>query len=62
MSGREAYEQLMRMNSGVKVLVASGHSTAEQSDFFARQNSHAFIQKPFKMHDISAKVQALLSA
>jgi len=62
MNGRETYEQLIRMNKDIKILIASGHMTAGQANFIQGTNHHAFLQKPFKMHDIASGVKSLLSA
>jgi len=62
MSGQEAYERLIRLNSKVKVLIASGHTTVDQSPFLAMQHGHDFIQKPFTLQEIAAKIQSVLSA
>jgi signal transduction histidine kinase len=61
MNGRETYEQLTRMNKDIKILIASGHMTAGQANFIQGSNQHAFLQKPFKMHDIASGVKSLLS-
>ena len=61
MSGQEAYERLIRLNSKVKVLIASGHITEDQSPFPGMQNRHDFIQKPFTLQEIAARIQSLLS-
>ncbi|NJD56552.1 MAG: response regulator [Nitrospirae bacterium] len=61
MNGREAYEQLVHMNRDIRIIIASGHMTAGQAAFIKDKTRHAFLQKPFKMHDIATNVKALLS-
>ncbi len=62
MNGKEAFDRLRQINDKVKVLIASGHTTAEQAGFPLQQGLHGFIQKPFTMHRIADKVQSMLSA
>jgi len=62
MNGRETYEQLLRMNKDIKILIASGHMSAGQTNFIRGNSRHAVLQKPFKMHDIASGVKSLLSA
>jgi len=62
MNGRETYEQLIRMNKNLKILIASGHMTAGHATFIHGHSHHAFLQKPFKMHDIASEVSSMLSA
>lgn len=62
MNGKEAFDRLRQINDKVKVLIASGHSTAGDDNFPLQQGLHGFLQKPFTMHSIAEKVQAMLSA
>lgn len=61
MNGREAYEQLVHMNRDIRIIIASGHMTAGQAAFIKDRSRHAFLQKPFKMHDIATNVKAMIS-
>ncbi|MDP2157173.1 MAG: response regulator [Nitrospirota bacterium] len=62
MNGKEAFDRLRQINSKIKVLIASGHTTAGDAGFALQQGLHGFIQKPFTMHSIAEKVQSILSA
>ena len=61
MNGKEAFDRLRQINKEVKVLIASGHTTAGDPGFPLQQGLHGFIQKPFTLHSIADKVQSLLS-
>ena len=62
MNGKEAFDRLRQINDTVKVLIASGHTTAGDNSFSLQQGLHGFIQKPFTIHSIAEKVQSMLSA
>jgi len=62
MSGKEAFDRLRQINDKVKILIASGHTTAGEAGFPMQQGLPGFIQKPFTLHSIAEKVQAMLSA
>jgi signal transduction histidine kinase/CheY-like chemotaxis protein len=61
MNGKETFDRLRQISSKARVLVASGHATAEATGLSAGDTGYDFIQKPFRMHEIAEKIQSLLS-
>ncbi len=61
MNGKDAFDGLRQINEKVKVLIASGHTTAGDPGFPLQQGLHGFIQKPFSINSIADKVKTLLS-
>ncbi|NNG02271.1 MAG: transporter substrate-binding domain-containing protein [Desulfobacteraceae bacterium] len=61
MSGRETFERLKELNTGVRVLLASGYSLNEQAKKIMGMNCDGFIQKPFTMEEIHGKIREILS-
>ncbi len=62
MNGKDAFDGLRQLNEKVKVLIASGHTTAGDPGFPLQQGLHGFIQKPFSINSIADKVKSLLSS
>jgi nitrogen-specific signal transduction histidine kinase/CheY-like chemotaxis protein len=60
MRGAEVYRRLKVMNSNVRVLLASGYSMDEQAKDILEEGCDGFIQKPFRMKDLSKKVREIL--
>ncbi len=58
--GREAFEQLHRLNPGVRVLLASGYSMNSEAQAILDQGARDFIQKPFQADNLSRKIAAIL--
>ena len=60
MSGREVFDALKKMNPEVKVLLSSGYSRDGQASEILERGCAGFIQKPFDIHQVSAKIAMLL--
>jgi CheY-like chemotaxis protein len=60
MNGSEVFEQLKKINPGVKVLLSSGYSLNGEAKRMIERGVRAFIQKPFTMASISQKVREIL--
>lgn len=60
MNGGEVFDALKKMNPGVKVLLSSGYSQDGQASEILERGCAGFIQKPFDIHQVSAKISALL--
>jgi len=60
MSGKETYEALKRLNSGVKILLSSGYSMKDQTTRILENGCDGFIQKPFSIKDLSRKLREIL--
>ena len=62
MDGVATLRELRLLQSDVKVIVTSGHSTESCTQMFATDKPDDFIQKPFQIRDIQEKITALISA
>ena len=60
MSGRQTYEALQKIMPGMKVLLSSGCSIEGQAQELLDSGCNGFIQKPFDIAVLSAKVRELL--
>jgi len=60
MSGAETYDRLKEINPGIKVLLSSGYSIDGQAADILDRGCSGFIQKPFKMKELSQKLRNIL--
>jgi len=60
MSGGETYDKLKEINPDIKVLLASGYSMAGTASKIMDRGCNSFIQKPFKMKELSQKLREIL--
>jgi two-component system, cell cycle sensor histidine kinase and response regulator CckA len=60
MSGGETYDRLKNINPKVKVLLSSGYSINGQATEILGRGCNGFIQKPFKMKELSQKLREIL--
>ena len=60
MNGRETYEELIRINPRVKVLLVSGYSLNKQIEELMDRGCNGFIQKPFDIVQLSQKIREVL--
>ena len=61
MGGGEIFDELKKINPGVKVLLASGYSIDGQASEILAKGCQGFIQKPFSMEKLSEKIKEILS-
>jgi DNA-binding NarL/FixJ family response regulator len=59
--GKLVYETLKEINPGVKVLLSSGYSVDGQAAEILQRGCEGFIQKPFDIETLSAKVREVLN-
>ena len=59
--GGETYDTLKKIDSEVKVLLASGYSLSGQASEILDRGCNGFIQKPFNMRTLSQKIREVLS-
>jgi CheY-like chemotaxis protein len=62
MSGGEAFDRIRQENSGAKVLLSSGYSIDGQASKILERGCDGFIQKPFKIKELSGKIRQILDA
>ena len=60
MSGGETYDKLKEINPDIKVLLASGYSMNGTASEIMDRGCSGFIQKPFKMKELSQKLREIL--
>ncbi len=60
MSGSEAYDSLKETDPEVKVLLSSGYSINGQAQDILDRGCNSFIQKPFRMKELSQKLRKIL--
>ena len=61
MSGGEAYDKMKEINPHVRVLLSSGYSIDGQATEILNRGCDGFIQKPFNLKELSAKINKILS-
>ncbi len=62
MGGGETYNRMKKINPNVKVLLSSGYGLDGEAKEILERGCNGFIQKPFKMKDLSEKVREVLTA
>ncbi len=62
MDGEQAFRELRRLRPGVRVLLSSGYSEQEATGRFAGRGLAGFLQKPYRVGELVAKVQELFEA
>ncbi|RLD96580.1 MAG: hypothetical protein DRI93_00505 [Aquificota bacterium] len=60
LGGLEVFRRLKKINPEVKVLVISGYSEEKRAGELMKEGALGFIQKPFKIHQLSQKLQEIL--
>jgi PAS domain S-box-containing protein len=60
MNGGEVYDRLKKINTDVKVLLASGYSRNGQAEEILERGCNGFIQKPFNINYLSQKIREVL--
>ncbi|MCP4370555.1 MAG: response regulator, partial [Deltaproteobacteria bacterium] len=60
MSGSDTYERMKDINPRIKVLLFSGYSVKGQATEMLNRGCNGFIQKPFKMKELSQKMREVL--
>jgi CheY-like chemotaxis protein len=60
MGGGETFDRLRQINPHVKVLLSSGYSINGQASQIIERGCNGFIQKPFNMKQLSAKLRQIL--
>jgi two-component system cell cycle sensor histidine kinase/response regulator CckA len=58
--GGETYDRIKQINPGVKVLLSTGYSINGQATEILERGCDGFIQKPFRMKELSHKIREVL--
>jgi len=62
MSGREVLERLLRLDSGIRVLISSGHHAPTNSTELQNLGVVQMVPKPYRPDDLARSVRKLLDA
>ncbi len=57
MNGAEVYERLKRINADVRIVLLSAYSRDREATTILANRCDGFIQKPFKIHDLSRSIR-----
>ena len=60
MDGLEAFEELRRVRSDIRVVLSSGYSEQEATERFTGKGLTGFIQKPYRFDDLIEKMHEVL--
>ncbi|GAH39233.1 unnamed protein product, partial [marine sediment metagenome] len=60
MGGGEAYDKMKENNPKIKVLLSTGYSIRGQATEILERGCDGFIQKPFKIKELSGKIREIL--
>ena len=60
MSGSVTYDRMKEIDPGIKVLLSSGYSVNGQGTEIMGRGCNGFIQKPFKIKELSQKLREIL--
>ncbi|MDQ7010231.1 MAG: response regulator [Mariprofundaceae bacterium] len=60
MDGRECFQELLRINPDVKVILSSGYNEQEATQSFAGTELAGFVQKPHTLKALRGKVREVL--
>ena len=61
MNGREAFEEIRKIDKDVKVLLSSGYNEQEAMRLFDGKDIAGFIQKPYTIDALRDKIKAILN-
>jgi PAS domain S-box-containing protein len=62
MNGKETYYRLRELDGNVRVLLTSGYSSHEDAPSLLRDGCAGFIQKPYRVEDLSRKIREILDS
>ncbi len=62
MGAADTYVELQSINPAIKVLLSSGYGADQQTNELLSRGCKGFIQKPFSMQSLSAKIEEILSS
>ena len=61
MGGGETFDRLKAINPGVKAMLSSGYSLSGEAKAIMDRGMNEFIQKPFRIDDLSQKIRKVLT-
>jgi PAS domain S-box-containing protein len=60
MGGSQVFDRIKLINSNARVIISSGYSVSGQAKEILNRGCDGFIQKPFSIHTLSAKIREIL--
>ena len=60
MNGVEVYDRLKKIQPQVKIILVSGYIEQYVLDEFSQRNFNGYIEKPFKLKELSEKIEEVL--
>ena len=60
LNGGKVYDRLKAINPQIKVLLISGYSIEGQAKDILTRGCNGFLQKPFRIKDLSSKINDLI--
>jgi CheY-like chemotaxis protein len=60
MNGCEVYDRLKEIQPQVKIILVSGYIEQYVLDEFSKRNFNGYIEKPFKLEELSEKIEEVL--
>jgi signal transduction histidine kinase/CheY-like chemotaxis protein len=62
LSGKETYRRLKKINAEIRVLLASGYAVNGQGREIMEEGCNAYIQKPFKIEQLSLMIRKIVES
>ena len=59
-NGARAFDEMKKIDSGVKFILSSGYSRDSQANEIMNRGCDAFIQKPFRLQELSQLIKSLI--
>jgi DNA-binding NarL/FixJ family response regulator len=60
MGGKEVFQKIRRMKSSARVIISSGYSDSILGEDTFAKNVDGFLQKPYRIEDLSKKIREVL--
>jgi two-component system cell cycle sensor histidine kinase/response regulator CckA len=61
-NGSEVFDKIKALDSSIKCILSSGYSRDSQADAIMKRGCDAFIQKPFRLQDLSHLITSLIGS
>ncbi len=61
MNGKEVYDRLKEIKPDIRVLLSSGYSRTQAVDDILKKGGNGFVQKPFRIKDLSKAIRKIIN-
>lgn len=58
--GSKVFDKIKELDSSIKCILSSGYSRDSQANAIMKRGCDAFIQKPFRLQDLSQLIESLI--